>query len=282
MMFNFGKAGEVKVSMDGFINDWIDGSNVHGKASTPALSDLLSVDESSPALGEADAKFFHSHVAKALYAAKRGRPDLLTAVSFLTTRPTKSTEQDMAKLCRLLKYINGTRDLTLTLSAADQDVVVCYIDTSFAVHVDMKSHAGSCITLGKGFFYGKSSKQKLMTRSSTEAELVGATDHYPMAVWSAEFLRQQGKTLGPAIIAQDNMSTIALIHKGRAASEKTRHVDIRYFFLKDRVDQGAVTIQFVPSTDMVADFLTKPLQGELFKKLRALLMGETVSPIFDA
>jgi hypothetical protein len=282
MMFNFGNPGEVVVTMGGFIQEWFEDLNVHGSATTPALPDLFTIDESSPRLAEKEAKFFHSQVAKALYAAKRGRPDILTAVAFLSTRPTKSTEQDLTKLQRLLKYVNGTKELSLTLSAADHDTVVSFIDTSFATHADMKSHAGSCITLGKGFFYSKSSKQSLTVKSSTEAELVGATDHYSMAVWSAEFLRQQGKTLGPAIIAQDNISTISLIKKGRAASEKTRHVDIRYFFLKDRVDQGAVTIQFVPSVDMVADYLTKPLQGELFKRLRSLLMGESISPIFQA
>jgi hypothetical protein len=121
----------------------------------------------------------------------------------------------------------------------------------------------------------------LNTKSSTEAELVGASDHYSQVVWCAEFLKHQGLTVEVPVIAQDNQSTIALLHKGRAASERTRHIDIRYFFLKDRIDQKVVAIKYVNTLEMVADFMTKPLQGEAFQKLRAILMGQVLSPVLN-
>jgi hypothetical protein len=76
----------------------------------------------------------------------------------------------------------------------------------------------------------------------------------------------------PAVIAQDNKSTIALAEKGRSTSGRTRHVSIRYFFVKDRIDSREIEIKYVPSESMIADFFTKPLQGALFVRLRDAIL----------
>ena len=80
------------------------------------------------------------------------------------------------KLIKLLRYINGTRKDKLILSADDLNIIKWYVDASFAVHPDFKSHTGGCMTMGKGSPISVSRKQGLNTRSSTEAELVGADD----------------------------------------------------------------------------------------------------------
>ena len=144
---------------------------------------------------------------------------------------------------------------------------------SFAVHGDMKSHTGGVISLGKGPVYVRSSKQRLTSKSSTEAELIGVSDTLPQIVWTREFLEQQGYVSSPAKIFQDNQSTIVLANKGFSTSDKTRHIGIRYFFVKDRIDAGEVVVEYLPTEDMLADMMTKPLQGSLFRKLRSLLMN---------
>ena len=97
---------------------------------------------------------------------------ILTLVAFLTTRVQSPTEDDRAKLHKGIGCIIGTIGLSLTLDT--------YVNASFATHnSDMKSHTGVFITLGKGAFYCRSSKQKLVTKSSTEAELVGISDALP-------------------------------------------------------------------------------------------------------
>jgi hypothetical protein len=141
------------------------------------------------------------------------------------------------------------------------------------VHNDMKSHTGGIISLGRGSVNVSSKKQQLMTKSSTESELVGLSDQLPQIVWTRNFLLAQGYTVGPARIFQDNQSTIALVAKGRSTSARTRHIAIRYFFVKDRVESGEVEIAYKPTGEMRADILTKPLQGELFRRMRAELMG---------
>jgi hypothetical protein len=137
----------------------------------------------------------------------------------------------------------------------------------------MKSHTGSIITLGKGAIYAKSSTQKLTTKSSTEAELVGLSDSSNQVLWTRNFIISQGYQHGSAIIYQDNQSTIQLINNGRSNSERTRHIDIRYFFLHDRIKEKEITIKYKPTNLMIADLLTKPLQGEQFRALRNQLLN---------
>jgi hypothetical protein len=74
----------------------------------------------------------------------------------------------------------------------------------------------------------------------------------------------QGYQCGPVITYQDNMSCMALVERGRSAAERTRHIDIRYFWVKERVDQGEAIIKHLGTKDMYANLLTKPLQGAQF------------------
>ena len=79
--------------------------------------------------------------------------------------------------------------------------------------------------------------------------------------------------MGPADIFQDNLSTMALAAKGRSTSDRTRHIHVRYFFVKDRIDSGEVCIKYMPTKLMLADILTKPLQGDLFRAMRKELLN---------
>ena len=76
-----------------------------------------------------------------------------------------------------------------------------------------------------------------------------------------------------ATIFQDNMSTMAMVKRCQSNSERSTHINIRYFFVKDRVEQGDVKIEYKPTGEMIADILTKPLQGSLFARLRDLLLN---------
>ena len=170
-------------------------------------------------------------------------------------------EDDQAKLDRVLRYINSTKDLYLTLELSDSVQVTSYIDAVYGIHNEARSVTGSIITLGKGAFHARSTKQKLVSKSSTEAELIALTDESSQVLWTRNFLVEQGYTPGPAIIYQDNMSTMTLVEKCRSTNEHTRHIDIRYFFIKDRVDTGDLKLVHLPTAEMTADILMKPLQG---------------------
>ena len=70
------------------------------------------------------------------------------------------------------------------IGANGMEIMETYVDASYAVHHDMKGHTGGLLTLGRGIVQGKASKQKLNTKSSTETELVGASDYIPWTVWA--------------------------------------------------------------------------------------------------
>jgi hypothetical protein len=121
--------------------------------------------------------------------------------------------------------------------------------------------------------HAKSAKQKLVSKSSTETELIGLSDESSQVIWTRNFLTEQGYSVPPATIFQDNKSTMALVDKGRSTCARTRHINVRYFFIKDRVEKKDIKIEYLPTGKMTADILTKPLQGDLFKKMRCQLLN---------
>jgi hypothetical protein len=218
-----------------------------------------------------------------LYLSQRARPDIRTAVSFLCGRLTKPDQDDYKKLARVIKYLDSTVDMALVLAADDTGKIKWWVDASYAVHTDMKSHTGGTLSMGKGSIYSTSNKQKLVTRSSTEAEVVGVHDVMPQLIWTAHFLDGQGVTIDESILYQDNTSSILLEKNGRSSSTKrTRHMNIRYFFIKDQVDSKRVKIEHCPTGDMLADFFTKPLQGLQFRKLRDQIMNIAPSSAYHS
>jgi KUP system potassium uptake protein len=173
-----------------------------------------------------------------------------------------------------LEYIHGSLDEFRVIGADDLERMMTWVDASYAVHRDMKSHTGGVVSFGTGALMSKSSKQKLNTKSSTEAELVGASDYLPHAIWAKKFLEGQGYKLKENLFYQDNQSAIRFQKNGRrSCGPNSRHIDIRYFFIKDRLEIEDIEVQYCPTEQMLADFFTKPLQGKLFRQLRAVVMG---------
>jgi hypothetical protein len=180
----------------------------------------------------------------------------------------------------MLQFIRATKDDYLTLSAASLHNVRWWVDAPYAVHPDMKSHTGGALSLGTGVIYGTSKGQKLNVKSSTEAELVGTDDVMPQMLWTLYFLEAQGYKIEDNILYQDNKSSILLETNGRGSSGKrTRHIDVRYFFITNRVESGEIRIEHCPTGIMIADYFTKALQGALFWKLCDMIMGNTNIPL---
>jgi hypothetical protein len=256
------------------LNDMLSEYDVTKLKNSPARSDLFELDESSPRLNDEDAATFRSRVAKILYLAKRCRPDCLLATSFLATRVTVSTVSDLKKLNYLLAYLNSTRDLGIILSPRKSLQIHAYIDASYGIHEnDRKSQTGVFITLGGGPIYVESTRQSIIAKSSSEAELVGMSDGLTMVVWTRNFLYAQGHDVGPAILMQDNQSAIALAEKGFSTSKKTRHIDIKFFWVKERIDLCEVQLLYMPTSEMTADILTKAIVGSQFVYLREKLLN---------
>ncbi|CAM9111465.1 unnamed protein product, partial [Ectocarpus fasciculatus] len=183
MVFEMSGEGRAKVSMIEYLKNVLKFAEIDGTAATPATSKLFEVSDDAAKLNRKEAKKFHTIVAKLLYMSKRTRIDIMTAVSFLCTRVREPTVEDLAKLTRVLKYLNGTIDHYIILSISDDLKVIVYVDASFGIHMDGKGHTGIFITLGIGPIYCRSSKQKSVSASTSEAELITLGEAYPIILW---------------------------------------------------------------------------------------------------
>ena len=117
-------------------------------------------------------------------------------------------------------------------------------------------------------------QQKLNTSSSTEAEIAGVDQVISIMLWSRLFCEAQGYAIEKNILYQDNKSAILLETNGtKSSGKRTCHMNIRFFFIADKVASGEISLEHCPANLMIADFFTKPLQGMLFYKFRKWIMN---------
>ena len=277
--FDFSEKGSVRITGDGIVESLIDQSedkDQQKKTTSPYNHDLHRVDEESPLLNEDESKYFHSMTAKLLYIARMIRLEVGVGAAFLTTRVTKATAEDKDKLHKIIRYLSqshteGHKGFRITPGTNFQ--AEAYIDAAYGVNPDAKSQTGCSMGIGgKGFVYNKSSKQHIVTKSSTEAELVALSDMANQAIHQRNFLEAQGYQKLPAKLYQDNQSTITLVNKGRSTSLSTRHINIRYFWLKERIESGEIEVIYKPTEEMgPANIATKATVGNLFRLERQAL-----------
>ena len=126
----------------------------------------------------------------------------------------------------------------------------------------MHGHTGATMSMGTGLVFSGCWKQKLVMRSSTESEVVGVYDVVPQILWTKKFLEDQGVGIKDTVLYQDNMSSILLERNGRQSSTKcTKHMDIRYFYVGDHIQNKTLPLQHCPTDEMLAEYFTKTLQG---------------------
>lgn len=272
----------ISITMPQFIDDIISDMQI-GKddvSNTPASTKLFNILDNDELLSDDERERFHTNVAKLLYLGKRARPDILLAATFLCTRVRSPGKDDLKKLNRCARYLNKTKKtIDYRINATKDMLEMCvYVDASFAVHDTFRSHSGAVLTIGRNtVIYTESLKQKLNAKSSTEAELIAISDVLPQIIANRNFLEEQLRQTITLNLFQDNKSTMALIKNGRPLAKSTRHINIRFFFISDYSNRNEITIHHLTSEKMIADFYTKPLQGELFRKHRDAIMGQVVN-----
>ena len=234
---------KVYIEMKDQIREVIEWGKLQGgcKPPNPAKTDMFDMDKSSSPLSEKDSCTLHSVVQKLPYITKRTRADIETAISFLCIRVSNPTHEDKINLTRVLGYLENTIDLVRTIGASSFLVLSSWVDASYAVHKDMRSHTSGLMSFVTGTIHSKSSKQKLNIKSSTEAELVGVSEYLPYHFWLMNVMKVQEINIEKKLSLQDNQSAIRMERNGwNSCTGNSRHINKHFFFLKDCVDSGDI------------------------------------------
>ena len=194
MTLDFSKRGRVVVRMSNYVKNMLNDApaSMDGKAATPTAAHLFKVNTENPKLlGRDKKKLFVHLVMQGLYLSQQGWPDIRMAISFLCSRLTCPDEDDYKKLTRLIRYLRHTLYMCLVLGKDNMDRVRWWIDASYAVHPNMHGHTGATMSMGNGLVYSRYWKQTMITRSSTESEVVSVYNILPQILWPKKFLVDQ-------------------------------------------------------------------------------------------
>jgi hypothetical protein len=237
----------------------------------PATGNLFQVDDKSEALSN-KAKL-HSIVAKLLYLGKCGRPDILMPAQFLCTRVQAPMKEDATKLERVLGYLKFSRAWTSSFDRSEFKRVTTYIDASFAVHPDGKGQSACVVMLGSTLAHEVCRKKKIVTKNSMEAEMVALANLLIEGELVEDFIMDLGHLMGAAdfitdvhLVYQNNKSTLAMVTTG-GGKPRTKYMKVRKEYAKEHLKTWEVVLECISTKQMLADLLTKPLGGELYRTM---------------
>jgi hypothetical protein len=217
-----------------------------------------------------DSVLYQSMVGSLLYAATGTRPDIAHAVGVVSKFNGCPTEAHMTAVKRILRYLKGTKDLTLQYVKGSGDNMIGYSDADWAgSHDDRHSTTGNVFLLSGGAISWLSRKQATVALSTSEAEYVAMSCAAQEIIWLRRLLGELGLDVGEStILYEDNRGAIAM-SKNPMGHKRTKHIDIRYHFVREAVEAGTIDVRYCPSADMLADIFTKPIPKAQFEAMRA-------------
>lgn len=218
-----------------------------------------------------DEGYFRSLVGCLMYLTAT-RPDILNAVSILSRFMHCASELHLKAAKRVIRYVKGTSDFGVKFTRSKKFKMVGFSDSDWGGSIDdMKSTSGYCFTDGSGVFSWSSKKQETVAQSTAEVEFIAATATVNQALWLRKILLdldlEQKKSTE---ILVDNQAAIAISHNP-VFHGKTKHFNIKLFFLREVQKLGDVILVYCKIEDQVADILTKPLLASKFEFLRSRL-----------
>jgi hypothetical protein len=226
---------------------------------------------------QATQKWFRSNIGSLLYLVKLSRPDLCNAVRELSKVMDGATPGQVKELRRLINYVYQTREMGLKMEFSREHPweIEAFSDSDFGGDKDgRKSVSGSIVMVSGVPISWKSKGQNTVSLSSTEAEYIALSE----TVREAKFISQVLEVMHieykkPINIHVDNIGAIFLAGN-RNSSERSKHIDMKYHFVRDLIDEGLIDVKFVRSEQNLADLFTKNLNGELFELHSSKLLTE--------
>lgn len=228
---------------------------------------------------DVDATLFKQMVGSLMYLTAT-RPDMMYVVCLISRYMAKPKEAHMLAAKRVLRYLKGTLDLGVFYKRGVKDVLLAFTDSDYAGDVDdRKSTSGYVFLMCEGAVSWSSKKQPVVALSTTEAEFVAAAACACQGVWMKRILNQLGHTNCKCIsVLCDNNSTIKL-SRNPVMHGRSKHIDVRFHFLRDLTRDGAVKLEYCGTNEQVADVMTKPLKLETFEKFRKLLGVRSIAEV---
>jgi hypothetical protein len=268
------RAKRVTVSMRNFAAKLAEVYELKKSAVTPALDDFFDVGEGKDQLG--NQREYMAMGSSALYAAKRTYPHVLAPCVFISSRYQNATVEDKEKALRVLTYIHKTGGNNKLIFAPSSMQLVASADASYGEHIDGKSHTGGCVgfeSVSGCWTIFVSQKQPVIAKSSCEAELIAVNTVGDHVEWAIQLMEELGYPQQAVPIEQDNTCALELMKQGTGSFKRSKHIKVRFFWLKQLVEEGRVKLVKKASENLVADILTKPTTGAKFRKLSSMLLG---------
>ncbi|KAJ9561626.1 hypothetical protein OSB04_006786 [Centaurea solstitialis] len=213
-----------------------------------------------------DQKIYRSMIGSLLYLTAT-RPDIMFATCFCARFQANPKESHLAAVKRIFRYLKGTPELGLWYPKDSSFELISFTDSDYGgCKLDRKSTSGSCQFLGDKLVSWTSKKQNCVSTSTAEAEYVAAASCCSQVLWMKTQLLDYGYKLKRVPIYCDSESAIA-ITSNPVQHSKTKHIDIRYHFIKDNVEKGNIEMFFVQTDYQLADLFTKPLDEKRFNFL---------------
>jgi hypothetical protein len=224
---------------------------------------------------------YQSAIGAIMYAMLGTRPDIAFAVTCLSQFCSNPGMTHWQAVKRLLRYLQGSLDTRLTYSGPVGELscippigstLVGYCDADWASDLnDRRSISGYVFLLAGGAVSWQSKKQTTVALSSVEAEYMAMTQAGKEALWWRTFFEQLAQPITqPVTVHADNQGAIAL-SKNPAYHSRTKHIDIRYHFIRQHVSENKVSFPYVRTEQMAADGFTKPVPKDRHKELNRLI-----------
>lgn len=219
-------------------------------------------------------KNYREIIGSLLYISNCTRPDISESVSALSRQVENPTKYHWDCIMRILVYLGTTMDLKLHISANDkQNEVEAYCDSDFAGdYSDRKSTSGFIVYFNGTPILWQSKKQTSTALSSTESEFISLANVSKEILWLIKLFKDfQFKDIVPVTVHEDNLPCINLLNNERYTS-KLKHVDVKYNFVKEILQNNLINIKYCPTKLNIADIFTKPLPRIMFENLREKML----------
>lgn len=207
-----------------------------------------------------------------MFIAIVSRPDIIYAIGMVSRFLNKHNTSHWNAVKRIIRYLKSTPNTGIKYGATDSKYpnLIGYSDSDFANDPDTrKSTSGYIFKLNGGAVTWSSQRQQTVSLSTSEAEYIGSSNATKEAIWVRRLLQDLGELEnGPTTLCVDNQSAIRLV-KNAEHHKRTKHIDIKYHFVREKYENGEVNIIFVPSKEQLADITTKPLSKDQFNNLKS-------------